>query len=509
MSRPAALRASVIAVIVASGLCQSGPAGCAEKQPVPSTTANVGQRPDYLALIRGHFDGVLRTGRDGYGPDKTPLWLSAIDVRKGGLPERPDPKLRHWYRTIHAPNGSTLYWDQPALVAAIAVSRLTGDPRYEQAARDYVAEFLKRCVSPANGLFMWGNHIYYDVTTDQLVKIGAWHREARPLPPAWELFWNADPAATARAIRQVGQQHVVDPQSGEFNRHGSTEKRPDAHGTTGCPFLEAGGIICESLCWLAAKQGGHDEGLTDLALRVARFSYNARDPQTGLVRNKPGADRWDFHVSTTEIGLWADSLLRSAEYTGVEEFREMAQQAVAAYLRFGWDEANGQYWGSVRVTDGKPWLDRATEYQPGKYSDPWLQATCPTHDYPMSMAEACLTLSQQTGQPEFRQAAERWTQVVRASLPANQGHGAWADQYGRCIHFLVRAAAILDRPELNTLAHRVADEAIEQLYLPDCRMFRSHPGEDRCNAVDGPGILFLALIYLQTGTEPHGFGFAF
>ena len=40
-------------------------------------------------------------------------------------------------------------------------------------------------------------------------------------------------------------------------------------------------------------------------------------------------------------------------------------------------------------------------------------------------------------------------------------------------------------------------------------MFRSHPGEDRCNAVDGPGILFLGLIYLQTGSQPEGFGFAF
>jgi hypothetical protein len=40
-------------------------------------------------------------------------------------------------------------------------------------------------------------------------------------------------------------------------------------------------------------------------------------------------------------------------------------------------------------------------------------------------------------------------------------------------------------------------------------MFRTHPGEDRTEAVDGLGVLFLALIYLETGREPDLLGFAF
>jgi hypothetical protein len=40
-------------------------------------------------------------------------------------------------------------------------------------------------------------------------------------------------------------------------------------------------------------------------------------------------------------------------------------------------------------------------------------------------------------------------------------------------------------------------------------MFRSHPGEDRADAVDGLGILFLALAELETGAAPRLLGFAF
>ncbi len=32
-------------------------------------------------------------------------------------------------------------------------------------------------------------------------------------------------------------------------------------------------------------------------------------------------------------------------------------------------------------------------------------------------------------------------------------------------------------------------------------MFRSHPGEERCDAVDGIGLLFLSLIYVEQGKE--------
>jgi hypothetical protein len=67
----------------------------------------------------------------------------------------------------------------------------------------------------------------------------------------------------------------------------------------------------------------------------------------------------------------------------------------------------------------------------------------------------------------------------------------------------------LKEPRLQALARQLADEAVAQLYSPRAGMFRGHPGEDRCDAVDGVGILFLALCYLETGQEPDLMGFHF
>jgi len=476
------------------------------------------RKPDagYLDLIRKHYDRVIAEGTDRYGSEKSGLWLASFDLIHGGQPEKPDPAVKRTYRQIHSPRGSNLYWDQPYLAAACAVSTSSGDPRYQAAADRYVTDFLRRCVSKNNGLFLWGNHLYYDVFTDQHVNFSGVHHEARPLPCAWDLFWNISPEKTERAIRSMGLQHVKDPKTGLFCRHADIKATKAPKGGDGSthPFLESGGILVESLAWLQMKAKPGDALLTDTALMVARFSHSHRGETTGLLRNQPGPEkRWDYYAATTESGLWAGSLLRAADYTGIDEFRTMARDAVTAYLKYGFEESSGRFYGQLNVADGTPRKPErnansgeGTIYQPGTYADLW-EPLFPTHNYPMSMAEACLTLWQQTKNPVFRQAVERFAKFIALSTPANGGKGAYADQYGRCIHFLIRAAHVLDDTTLFEQAGKLAEEAKGQLHVPAAGMFRSHPGEDRCDAVDGMGILFLALIWLETGVEPDARGF--
>jgi uncharacterized protein YyaL (SSP411 family) len=92
------------------------------------------------------------------------------------------------------------------------------------------------------------------------------------------------------------------------------------------------------------------------------------------------------------------------------------------------------------------------------------------------------------------------SRTMQSYLPI-EGRGAYAEDYGRAIHFLVRASRSLERPEYRQLARRIADEAVKHLYIVEAGMFRSHPSEDRCDAVDGPGILLLALLYLDSDDE--------
>ena len=483
----------------------------------PNRAAFKDDGANYLQLIRSHYDRMIQVGVDNYGPVKSALWLASVDVEKGGQPDRPDPATKRTYRFIHAPRGSNLYWEQPAIVAAYQLSLLGREPKYAQFGERYLRDFLKLCVSEQNGLFLWGNHLYYDVFTDKIVGFNGGHFETRPLPVAWDMFWRLSPEATERCIRTMGVQYLIDPKTGYFDRHASiklTEPPPPARAGT-YPFLESGGVFCESLTWLSAKTGHKDSTLVERALLVARYSFSTRGEKTGLLQNQSGPNqRWDFHGSTTEVGLWANCLLRSAEYAGRTEFLDMAREAVAAYLRHGFDEKTGRYYGQLNYLDGTPRKPERnasdgpeTFYQPAEYAELW-EPLFPTHNYPMSMAEASLTLYQKTGDTLFLQAVHRWASQIAHSMPANEGKGAYADQYGRCIHFLVRASHVLGDESYFKRARQLAAEATGHLFNRRSGMFRSHPGEERCDAVDGIGLLFLALIYLEQGKEYDLMGFS-
>jgi hypothetical protein len=468
---------------------------------------------DYLTPVRSHLDRIIDSGLADFGPDPNAMWMASLDVRTGRYPEddsRPPHIGKRVYRNIDAPRGCSLYWDQPALVACHHLSRITGDDTYAQAADAYVRDFLARCVA-GNGLFWWGNHYYYDAFRGEVLwfkgeeppvpvdreRDEATYYETRPIPPAWQLFWRLDPQATERCIRRMGERHLFDAESGGFNRH--------ADGRRSHAFIESGGILAESLCWLARQV--NDPALVTLAQRIAGYSWRHRGLETDLVENNPTSNRWDNFVCTTEVGLWAGSLLRAADWANEPAFVEMAAAAVRAYLRYGYDGDAGRYYGSLRVADGTPALgDRTTPYQPGDYAELW-NPLFPSHDYPMALAESCLRLYERTGGAEYEEALHRWLQIVAAALPANGGQGAYAEHYGRCLHFLAGASQLLADSSVLDLARRLADEAVAVLYRQG--MFRSHPGEFRYDAVDGAGYLMLALLYLETNQPPDLMGFGF
>lgn len=475
--------------------------------------------PEYLELVRSHLDRLLANGTAQFAPDPCPMWMASLDTRTGRYPEndaRPSHIPRRHYRAIDAPKGCSLYWDQPSLAAAHALSRAVGEPRYGQAADLYVAAFLERCVA-CNGVFLWGNHYYWNAFQGKTLKFhgeetphpvdfsaedGDYH-ETRPIPPAWELFHRVSAEATEKEIRLFTANSLFDAEGGGFNRHADRRKA--------CAFLEAGGILVEALAWLFGKTG--DASLLRQADRIVDFSFRHRCAGTGLLENNPTLTRWDKYACTTEVGLWAGCLMRAARWAGEDRgWIEKAGAAVSAYLRYGFDASAGKYWGRLRIADGSPVLGSeatagdsglSVKHQPSDYADPW-RPLFPAHDYPMPFAETCLSLYPRTGEEPYLRGCERWAEQVARSLPARDGRGGYAEHYGRCIHFLRRAAQVLERADYTVLAHRVAREAVETLH--DSGMFRGHPEEHRYDAVDGVGYLLLALIALDTGEDPDMMG---
>ena len=155
-----------------------------------------------------------------------------------------------------------------------------------------------------------------------------------------------------------------------------------------------------------------------------------------------------------------------------------------AWLKFGYDTSAKKYYGRLAVATGEPQPPETPRgWIPPVYAEVFDIHERPTHNYPMPMAEACLSLYEKTSDRVFLEAVERWATHVRVSLPANDGRGAYAEDYGRVIHFLVRASRSLKRAEHEKLAREVADEAIERLFD---RRFRG--AASRARRSEGMGI---------------------
>jgi hypothetical protein len=409
---------------------------------------------------------------------------------------------RRVYRYIDAPEGCSLYWDQPQLVAAV---NLGG--KYKEAAYQYIREYLKYGMTKTNVL-LWGNHYYFDSLRNAFVKFkgdtppvkvdfenerGELH-ELRPVVPAWDLFWDIDAQRIEEYLYALIEMHLFDREKGGFNRHADNE--------SGCAFLEAGGILAETFCWLYGKT--KDEKLLDTALRIARWSFSYQGQSTGLLENNPTVTRWDKYVSTTECGLWAGCLLRAGEYSGTSEFKDMAKKAVDAYLRYGWSK-EGMLYGRLFVKDGRPDTgEKETLFQPGIYSSP-VNPIFPAHDYPYSFMETCIALYREFKDDQYRRAVERWLAIAGKEV-LDESKVLYAEFYGRLINLALSAerAMALNTDDLPT---KTARRAIDDLFNGE--MFIGHSHSKAYNCVDGTGYLLLSLMNLQSGKEPALFGFSF
>lgn len=503
-------------LVIGSALATSSAAQ--DDPPVPVPIPVPESLSPYAAAIEAHLDYLTEHSRDEIGDESTALWLATIDIRNNWLPKQRLPSKLRWHRRVTSPSGSNLYWDQPSIVAAMELSVRTGCACYEDSVQAYLRDSFQRCMTTKSGLLDWGHQRYYDVEADKIATDSGGHHVIFPHVPAWNYMWDVDHEVTKSTIEAIASAHVRDFETGLFSSRADPNLKPNLDGARALltdskddvlPTLEAGAVLIESLCWLDHQTEDPDGRWAKLALRMATYSASHRHPNTGLIPNQPVQPRWDRSASTTEIGLWASGLLRAGNYTEIKEFEQLADQAMRAWLKHGFDPAAKKYFGRLSIESGKsvPLPNESPAHLPPLHAEIFDLQEKPTGNYPMQMAEACLSLYEITNNDLYRTAVERWIEQLRNSLPANGDHGAYAEDYGRAIHFSARASKVLDRPQWRELATEIADEAMDQLYVPRMGMFRSHPGEDRCDAVDGPGVLLLALLYLDGSLPDSAFHF--
>jgi len=144
----------------------------------------------YLNAVIEFADNVLKYGRDTYGPKHTPLFVDGLNVNT------------HEPVKWIAPNGdrwilSNLASQQNLLRTLDGLTRITGDPKYKQAAMDAIKYAFENLRSP-NGLLYWGGHAVYDAGADR--PIGRNIHEFKCHYPYYELMWEVNPQATKQFI---------------------------------------------------------------------------------------------------------------------------------------------------------------------------------------------------------------------------------------------------------------------------------------------------------------------
>ena len=96
----------------------------------------------YLNAVRTFADNVLKYGRDTYGPKHTPLFVDGLNIHMREPVKWVDPNGEKWIL-------SNLASQQNLFRTLDGLTRITGDPKYKQAAMEairYASIAAKRVV---------------------------------------------------------------------------------------------------------------------------------------------------------------------------------------------------------------------------------------------------------------------------------------------------------------------------------------------------------------------------
>lgn len=229
-----------------------------------------------------YADEVLRLGRNG----KTPIFADGVHVESG--------KPVSWRftdgREVPVAN---LTNQQNMFRALCAISKLTGDNRYEDALKESLRYYFEH-LQDEGGLLYMGGHHFVDFETGEHCGIpekGEVH-ELKDCFPFYELMFEVDEKAARRYIEGFWNAHVYQWDRLEISRHGQyglevkdvwkhEYNKPETFfESSGLSFLNAGNDLIYSAGMLSAQTG--DEEPLIWAKRLVQQYVDARHPATGV-----------------------------------------------------------------------------------------------------------------------------------------------------------------------------------------------------------------------------------
>jgi len=282
------------------------------------------KRTDYLEIVKGYADTMLKYGRDNYGMEHSPLFATMLDRKTLRMFSEEDQRRLWRIRLDDWENwgirnrdrifkGANPHHDENLYQVLYELAKITGDIEYERQADKTIKWFMQRCQSPTTGLLAWGEHMGWDFNTETII----WHeglhnggilRECithefgRPWV-LWERSFDLAPTACERFARGLWENQIHDHETGSFSRHAVyTEHRtfPDSE------FPRHGGFYIAA--WAEAYKRTKDPVFAKAIDTLVRCFEKHRSPQSGIIpATAPGRIAWPFSNLSLAIDLWDGS----------------------------------------------------------------------------------------------------------------------------------------------------------------------------------------------------------
>lgn len=452
----------------------------------------------YLDIVRKFADTLIEKGRDRYGPKKTALWCGVIKLDDFSVPQdaKDAPIMKGFRAQDRAVGGCNLHHDVSTLYTFRALSRITGDPKYQTAVVDYLRDYLAVAQHPRSGLIAWGEHMYYelygDIVHQDYGRSGRSHELVEYTPP-WDLLYEVDPKATARAIEGIKYHFFGEDPARTgwmFNRHGSWDGRYSVPKNSQ-PWIKHAGLFAYSYAFLYSKTQHEDAKIRQMG--TSQLYWNNRNPQTNLAPvclPVPNGGNGHLQSDMTSFTTHSYFLLKAGQIDPTNAAaREHAMIMLKAFAKYSWDEQAGTYRDAVNG-DGTPNVEPDPKKLAAKSTNPW---SCTYGNAGLlRFGRIAAYASRTENDAECLLIARRCAAILKAT-PLPQAFTP--EEVGFGIHLNLDLFDQTGEKTYVTEASNLARIAVEKLWSDG--LFRRVPGDRFYESKVGPGDLASALLRLS------------
>ena len=472
------MKLAALVFVAALGAAGRGLGAEVPKAPVPPSP--------FLPVVYRYADAMLERGRDTYGPQKTGLFLSALDrATLGPLTNRPvaPSGVREGDRVGIKDGplvGANLQHDENLLRLLYTLSELSSKPKYREAADAALKWSLENTAPAATGLLPWGEQLSWNVLTDEPNWKGddALHEFFRPWM-LWDRCFDVAPNASRRFALGLWEHQIANHATGAFYRHAGFAKHAPHDGMD---FPRHAGFYIRT--WAVAYSRTKDEQfLKAIEVLLTRFEKK-RHPKTGLI---------EAHTGNTNA--WVDSALSLAIDCGgaahllpgalASQLREFAAREDKVFCSLAHEVRDKR--GFVTVVDAA--AARAQEPPTQLWNARYGRLTT------AQMGMMCVSRYENTGKVGYRELIHAAADAYMKSLPA-ENEDAWPVTFGQAISLQVAAWRSTAKQEYLDRARALADFAVQKFFdqgaLPRASLHSQH-----YETVTGADTLALGLVELH------------